>query len=64
MSLAVSRFRPLLLAVAALAGCLVPPPEEVVGGKGCDEDGGHACAPGYVCCRGACELATNQCPSD
>lgn len=40
--------------VAATAGCHVPPPEEVVAGKACDEDAGHACAPGYLCCRGTC----------
>lgn len=38
----------------ALAGCQVPPLEQVVDGKGCDGDAGHGCAPGYQCCRGGC----------
>ncbi|HVE83789.1 MAG TPA: hypothetical protein VND93_13105 [Myxococcales bacterium] len=50
-----------LLALAgAAAGCHVPPADEVVGGKACD-DSGHPCAAGYACCQGACVLPGDAC---
>ncbi|HYV46945.1 MAG TPA: hypothetical protein VFA20_18900 [Myxococcaceae bacterium] len=45
----------------ALAGCQVPPLEQVTDGKSCDGDAGHACAPGYQCCRGACITEGQTC---
>jgi len=54
------RLWPLVLALALL-GCQVPPLERVVDGKACDGDAGHACAPGYQCCRGACLSGDQTC---
>ncbi|HEY8208743.1 MAG TPA: hypothetical protein VIG99_14740 [Myxococcaceae bacterium] len=42
-------------------GCQVPPLEQVAGDKSCDEDAGHACAPGYLCCRGTCTPSNQGC---
>jgi hypothetical protein len=48
-----ARLWPLAI-VLALLGCQVPPLDEVAGGKPCDGDAGHDCAPGYQCCQGSC----------